>query len=62
MIPPNHKKALQTATVDPKFVIVRTPRKIEVPVNAVKAAVTFAEEELGSATLEYIDNNWYITG
>lgn len=61
MISPAQKKALQTATVDPQRIAVRTPDKIEMPVEAVRASATFTESNLGSYTLEYLKNNWYIT-
>ncbi|MFF3691695.1 hypothetical protein [Streptomyces sp. NPDC002187] len=61
MISPAQKKALQTATVDPQRIAVRTPDKIEMPVEAVRASATFSESDLGSYTLEYLKNNWYIT-
>ncbi|MFD0339636.1 hypothetical protein ACFVH0_13215 [Streptomyces sp. NPDC127117] len=61
MISPVQKKALQTATVDPRRIVVSTPDKIEMPTAAVRASVTFSESELGSCTLEYLKNDWYIT-
>ncbi|MEU1654482.1 hypothetical protein ACH46N_28715 [Streptomyces pristinaespiralis] len=61
MISPEQKKALQTATVDPQRIAVRTPEKIEMPVEAIRASVTFSESDLGSSTLEYLKNDWYIT-
>ncbi|MBJ3809157.1 hypothetical protein [Streptomyces flavofungini] len=61
MISPPQKTALKTATVDPKRIVVRTPEKIEMPVAAVKSSATFSESDLGSYTLEYLKNNWYIT-
>ncbi|MFB7368951.1 hypothetical protein ACFC0D_03805 [Streptomyces sp. NPDC056222] len=61
MISPAQKKALQTATVDPQRIVVRTPDKIEMPVEAVRSSATFSESDLGSYTLEYLKNNWYIT-
>jgi hypothetical protein len=61
MISPAQKKALQTATVDPQRVVMRSPGKVEIPVGAVKASMTFSEEELGDSTLEYLKNDWYIT-
>ncbi|MFJ6852311.1 hypothetical protein ACIQM3_17555 [Streptomyces sp. NPDC091271] len=61
MISPEQKKALQTATVDPQRIVVRTPDKIEMPVEAVRASVPFSESDLGSYTLEYLENDWYIT-
>ncbi|MGW2182794.1 hypothetical protein ACWCXX_32885 [Streptomyces sp. NPDC001732] len=60
MISPVQKKALQTATVDPQRTVVRTPDKIEMPVEAVRSSATFSENDLGSYTLEYLKNNWYI--
>ncbi|MER7000347.1 hypothetical protein [Streptomyces sp. NPDC000410] len=61
MISPAQKKALKTATVDPQRIAVRTPDKIEMPVEAVRASATFSESDLGSYTLEYLKNDWYIT-
>ncbi|MEV8021466.1 hypothetical protein AB0O76_35100 [Streptomyces sp. NPDC086554] len=61
MISPAQKKALKTATVDPQRIAVRTPDKIEMPVEAVRADATFSESDLGSYTLEYLKNDWYIT-
>ncbi|MFE6068006.1 hypothetical protein [Streptomyces sp. NPDC056525] len=61
MISPAQKKALQTATVDPQRVAVRTPGKIEMPVEAVRSSATFSESDLGDYTLEYLRNDWYIT-
>ncbi|MGG7576079.1 hypothetical protein [Streptomyces sirii] len=61
MVSPAQKKALQTATVDPHRIAVRTPDKIEMPVEAVRASATFSESDLGSYTLEYLKNDWYIT-
>ncbi len=61
MISPAQKKALQTATVDPQRIIVRTPDKIEMPVEAVRSSAAFSESDLGSYTLEYLKDDWYIT-
>ncbi|MFC9670664.1 hypothetical protein [Streptomyces sp. NPDC056949] len=58
---PAQKKALQTATVDPKRVVVRTPDKIEMPLQAVRSSAAFSESDLGNYTLEYLKNDWYIT-
>ncbi|MGW5689995.1 PT domain-containing protein [Streptomyces asiaticus] len=61
MISPTQKKALQTATVDPRKVVVRSPDKFDIPADAVKASVTFSENEIGTSTLEYLKDDWYIT-
>lgn len=61
MISPAQKKALKTATVDPQRIAVRTPDRIEMPVEAVRSSATFSESDLGSYTLEYLKNDWYIT-
>ncbi|WP_395359013.1 hypothetical protein ACHGLA_03270 [Streptomyces sp. YH02] len=61
MISPAQKKALRTATVDPRRVAVRAPGKVEMPVEAVRASATFTESDLGDYTLEYLRNEWYIT-
>lgn len=62
MISPVQKKALRSATVDPGRVVVSTPDKVEIPANAVKASVTFSDDEIGSSTVEYLKNDWYVTG
>lgn len=61
MISPEQKKALQTATVDSQRVPVRTLDKIEMPLEAVRSSATFSEEDLGSYTLEYLKNDYYVT-
>lgn len=61
MISPEQKKALQTATVDPRRVVVRTLDKIEMPLEAVRSSATFTENDLGSYTLEYLKNDYFIT-
>ncbi|MET9853147.1 hypothetical protein ABZY57_09405 [Streptomyces sp. NPDC006450] len=61
MISPEQKKALQTATVDPQRVPVHTLDKIEMPLEAVRSSATFSEEDLGSYTLEYVKNDYYVT-
>ncbi|NEA54784.1 hypothetical protein G3I60_11670 [Streptomyces sp. SID13666] len=61
MISPAQKKILRTATVDPQRVSVRTPDKIEMPVESVRPSGTFSESDLGNYTLEYLKNDWYIT-
>lgn len=61
MISPTQKKALQTATVDPGRVVELAPDKFEMPTDSVKSSATFAEDELGSSTMEYLKNNWYVT-
>ncbi|WP_381789571.1 hypothetical protein [Streptomyces niveus] len=60
MIPPENKKALQTATVDPQGVAGPAPDKFEIPAEAVRASVTFSESEIGSSTMEYMKDEWYI--
>ncbi|MEU9162710.1 hypothetical protein AB0D29_20855 [Streptomyces sp. NPDC048424] len=61
MISPEQKKALQTATVDPQRVSVRTLEKIEMPLEAVRSSATFTESDLGSYTLEYLEDDYFIT-
>ncbi|WP_329201755.1 MULTISPECIES: hypothetical protein [unclassified Streptomyces] len=61
MISPEQKKALQTATVDPQRVAVRTLDKIEMPLEAVRSSATFTESDLGSYSMEYLKNDYYIT-
>jgi hypothetical protein len=59
MISPDQKAALRTATVDIDRVSALGGR-VEVPVEAVVADVTFSESDLGSYTLAYQDGNWFI--
>ncbi|MET9553007.1 hypothetical protein [Streptomyces sp. NPDC006645] len=61
MISPAQKKALQTATVDPGRVVELAPDKFEMPTESVKSSATFAEDELGSSTVEYLKDNWFVT-
>ncbi|WBB59705.1 hypothetical protein O7599_29770 [Streptomyces sp. WMMC500] len=61
MIPPEKKEALKTATVDPQGVSVLTPAEVEIPAAAVRASVTFSEDEIGSSTLEYLKDDWFVT-
>ncbi|HET9381805.1 MAG TPA: hypothetical protein VFP69_13355 [Streptomyces sp.] len=61
MISPTQKQALRGATVDPRRIQVHTRDKIEMPVESVRASVTFTERELGDSTLEYVNGDWYIT-
>ncbi|WP_329394554.1 hypothetical protein [Streptomyces melanogenes] len=61
MISPAQKKALRTATVDPQRVTVRTLDKIEMPLESVRSSASFTESDLGSYTLEYLKNDYYIT-
>ncbi|MFB8350431.1 hypothetical protein [Streptomyces niveus] len=60
MIPPEKKKALQTATVDPGGVSETAPDKFEIPAEAVRASVTFSESEIGSSTMGYLKDEWYV--
>lgn len=61
LLSPQQKAALRTATVDPGKVSVQGSGRVVIPAAAVKASVTFADDELGHKTLEYIDDNWYVT-
>jgi hypothetical protein len=61
MISPAQKKALRTATVDPRRVVVRSPGKVEIPAGAVRASMTFTEDEIGVSVLEYLKGDWFIT-
>lgn len=61
MIPPEKKEALKTATVDPQGVDVLAPDKVEIPAAAVRASVTFTESEIGSSTMEYLEDDWFVT-
>jgi hypothetical protein len=60
MISPEQREALATATVDPNLVDETTPGQVEVPVDAIVSSVTFTEQELGSLTLAYQNDNWFI--
>ena len=62
MISAKQKTALKTATIDPSLVAVRSPGKVEIPVEAVKSSATFTDDDLGGYTLEYLKDNWFITG
>ena len=60
MIGATKLKALETATVDPKLVRQKANGDVDVPTKAVRASVTFAEQELGGVVLSYRDGNWFI--
>lgn len=53
-------EALSAATVDPDAIDTTSSGKVVVPVDAVVSPVTFAPEELGTYTLGYQDDNWYV--
>lgn len=59
MISAKQKAALRSATVDPAKVSTHGG-KVEVPASAIRASVTFTEEQLGSTVLEYQGDNWYV--
>jgi hypothetical protein len=61
MISPEQAAALRTATVDIDRVGALAGR-VDIPVEAVVADVTFTESDLGSYTLAYQDGNWFIVG
>ncbi|MFF1918054.1 hypothetical protein ACFVYE_42315 [Streptomyces sp. NPDC058239] len=52
---------VECSPTSPQRIAVRTPDKIEMPVEAVRASAAFSESDLGSYTLEYLKNEWYIT-
>ncbi|WP_345680676.1 hypothetical protein [Yinghuangia aomiensis] len=60
MISPTQKKALQDATIDPAKVTVSGTTRVDIPAGAIKASVTFTEDELGISTMEYQKGNWYV--
>lgn len=60
MISPEKKKALRTATVDPQRVAELAPDKFEIPPEAVRASATFSESEIGSSTMGYVKDEWYV--
>ncbi|MGH8791115.1 MAG: hypothetical protein ACRDXX_00510 [Stackebrandtia sp.] len=60
MISPEQAAALQTATVDEELVETKSDGGVHVPVEAVEAEAQFSEEDLGSYTLAYQDENWFI--
>ena len=62
MISPAQSAALRTATIDRARILPRTPTKIDIPVGAIKATVTFTSDTLGDSTLEYLHGQWFITG
>ena len=62
MISPAQSAALRTATIDRARIVPRTPTKIDIPVGAIKATVTFTSDTLGDSTLEYLHGQWFITG
>jgi hypothetical protein len=62
MISAKQKTALKTATINPALVSVLSPGKVEIPVEAVKSGATFTDDDLGGYTLEYLKDNWFITG
>jgi hypothetical protein len=47
--------------VDLTRVTVQAPDRVEVPAQAVNAAVTFTGSNLGDSLLEHINGAWYIT-
>jgi hypothetical protein len=60
MISPEQAAALRTATVDADLVDETTPGQVHIPVDAVVSSASFTEEDLGSYTLAYQNDNWYI--
>jgi hypothetical protein len=61
MISDEQAAALRTATVDADRVSASVGR-VEIPVEAIVADVTFTEAELGDSTLAYQDGNWFVVG
>lgn len=61
LISPAQKQALQNASVDSARVVERSATEIEIPAAAVRAATTFTDSDLGDATLEYRNGQWYVT-
>jgi hypothetical protein len=61
MIPPEKRKALLTATVDPAQVRQNSADEYTIPTSAIKASATFGENELGDSTMSYLGGNWYVT-
>lgn len=62
MIPDSQQKAMLTATVDPKLVVMQGSAKVVIPLSAVKSTPALSEAGMGdSATVEFINNNWYVT-
>ena len=60
MISPEQAEALKTATVNLALIESTGPGRIHIPVEAVKADVTFTEEDLGSYTISYQDGDWFL--
>ena len=53
-------EALKTATVNLALIESTGPGRVHIPVEAVKADVTFTEEDLGSYTISYQDGDWFL--
>ncbi|MGA4545710.1 hypothetical protein ACPA54_37560 [Uniformispora flossi] len=60
MISSAQKTALRDATVDPAKVTMSGTTRVTIPASAVKASMTFGEDELGIQTLEYQKGNWFV--
>jgi hypothetical protein len=60
MISPEQADALKTADVNLALIESTGPGQIHIPVEAVNASVTFTEDDLGSYTIAYQNNNWFI--
>ncbi|SDM42436.1 hypothetical protein [Allokutzneria albata] len=60
MIPAPKRKALETATIDPKLARQRANGDVDIPTKAIRSSATFVEQELGSAVMSYRDGNWFV--
>lgn len=54
------KRALRDATVVASRVEVKAPGLVQVPASAIKASVTFTDEDLGVSVLEHRNGVWYV--
>lgn len=61
MIPAAKRQALRTVTIDPAKVRAKGPGEFVIPASAVRGSVTFAERELGTQTMTYVDGDWFVT-
>lgn len=60
MISPAQKTALRDATVDPAKVTTSSTTRVVIPASAIKASMTFRQDELGIQTMEYQKGNWFV--
>nr|CEL19894.1 Uncharacterized conserved protein of probably eukaryotic origin [Kibdelosporangium sp. MJ126-NF4]CTQ97118.1 Uncharacterized conserved protein of probably eukaryotic origin [Kibdelosporangium sp. MJ126-NF4] len=61
MLAPAKRQALQTVTVDPAKVRSKPSGEFEIPSTALQGSAKFAESDLGTQTMTYLNGNWFIT-